>query len=99
MRLQSVSGRIQFRACIVNHVVGLSGGADVFHAAAEISHRCLRILGIRVFHAGLFREEFDHLWQSRSRNSSFLEFFLINVGDDWNTVIVASYSGKFAYDY
>ena len=98
MRFQRISRGVEFRPRVVNHVVGLSGGTDVFHAAAKIAHGSLRILGVGIFHAGFFRKELDHLRQARRGDFSFLEFVTVNVRDDRDAGVLAHDGHKFT-DY
>src|SRR5437868_2429817 len=60
MRLQTVARGVELGPSVVNHVVGLRSGADVLHAAAEVTHSGLRILCVWIFQSSLFRKEFDH---------------------------------------
>src|ERR1700730_10035801 len=54
MRLQPIARLIQFCPRIVDHIIGLRSGADVLHAATEISRHRLSILCIGVLQASLF---------------------------------------------
>ena len=80
MRLQTIARLIELGARVVNHIVGLRGGADVLHAAAKIAHNGLRILCIWVLDTSLFRKEFHHLRQTRRGYFSFFDFTWIDVG-------------------
>ena len=98
VRFQRISRGVQFRARVVNHVIGLGGRTDVFHAAAKITHGGLGVLGIGIFHARLFRKELDHFRQARRRDFSFLDFATVNVRSDRDAGILARDGHKFT-DY
>ena len=98
VRFQRISRGVEFSARVMNHVVSLRGSTDVFHAATKIAHGGLCVLGIGIFHAGLFRKELDHFRQARRGDFSFLEFAAVNICGDRDACVLAHDGDKFT-DY
>ena len=99
VRFQTVAGIVQLGAGIVNHVVGLRGGADVLHAATEVTSHRLRVFCIRVLQTCLFGKELDHLRQPRRGDFSFFKLIWINIGLHRNARVFTGDGLVFAHDH
>ena len=97
VRFQRISRGVEFSARVMDHVVGLRGSTDVFHAAAKIAHGSLCVLSIGIFHARLFRKELDHFRQARRSDFSFLEFGTVNICGYGNACVLTHDRDKLTY--